>query len=98
MDTALPHIFPFILDRNFAKPNWTGNRVYTSCDIVVFASKIFFNLSQPHERFSSSDTWFVILFSFKLPYSLIYVYSFRDFWNFDSDYTWIRSFQIAFMT
>ena len=35
MDTALPQKFPFILDRNFAKGNGTGNRVCTSCDIVV---------------------------------------------------------------
>ena len=35
MDTALPQKFPFILDRNLAKANWTENRVCTSCDIVV---------------------------------------------------------------
>ena len=35
MDTALPQKFPFILDRNLAKANCTGNRVCTSCDIVV---------------------------------------------------------------
>ena len=34
MDTALPQKFPFILDRNLAKANCTGNRVCTSCDIV----------------------------------------------------------------
>ena len=27
--------FPFILDRNLAKANCTGNRVCTPCDIVV---------------------------------------------------------------
>ena len=36
MDTALPQKFPFILDRNLAKANCTGNRVCTSCDTVVF--------------------------------------------------------------
>ena len=35
MDTALPQKFPFILDRNLAKVNCTGNRVCTSCDTVV---------------------------------------------------------------
>ena len=35
MDTALPQKFPFILDRNLAKANSTGNRVSTSSDIVV---------------------------------------------------------------
>ena len=36
MDTALPQKFPFILDRILAKANCTGNRVCTSCDIVVY--------------------------------------------------------------
>ena len=35
MDTVLPQKFPFILDRNLAKANCTGNQVCTSCDIVV---------------------------------------------------------------
>ena len=35
MDTALPQKFPFILDRNLAKANCTGNQVCTSCDTVV---------------------------------------------------------------
>ena len=35
MDTALPKKIPFILDRNSAKANCTGNQVCTSCDIVV---------------------------------------------------------------
>ena len=39
MDTALPQKFPFILDRNLAKANCTGNRVCTSCDTVVLDSK-----------------------------------------------------------
>ena len=37
MDTALPQKFPFILDRNLAKANCTGNRVCTSCDTVVLS-------------------------------------------------------------
>ena len=40
MDTALPQKFPFILDRNLAKANCTGNRVCTSCDIVVLATGV----------------------------------------------------------
>ena len=35
MDTALPQKFPFILDRNLAKANYTENHVCTSCDTVV---------------------------------------------------------------
>ena len=35
MDTAVPQKLPFILDRNLTKANCTGNRVCTSCDIVV---------------------------------------------------------------
>ena len=35
MDTALPHKFPFILYRNLAKANCTGNHVCTSCDAVA---------------------------------------------------------------
>ena len=41
MDTALPQKFPFILDRNLAKANCTGNRVCTSCDIVVLDLKLY---------------------------------------------------------
>ena len=37
MDTALSQKFPFILDRNLAKANYTGNHFYTSCDTVVLA-------------------------------------------------------------
>ena len=37
MDTALPQKFPFILDRNLAKANSIGNRVFMSCDTVVLA-------------------------------------------------------------
>ena len=49
MDTALPQKFPFILDRNLAKPNCTENRVCTSCDTVVLGhsnSKIRCELEQ----------------------------------------------------
>ena len=35
MDTALPQKFPFILDRNLEKANFTENWVCTYCDIVV---------------------------------------------------------------
>ena len=35
MDTAITQKFPFILDRNLAKANCTGNHVCTSCDKVV---------------------------------------------------------------
>ena len=35
MDTALIQKFSFILDRNLAKANCTGNRVCMSCNIVV---------------------------------------------------------------
>ena len=40
MDTALPPKFTFILGRNLAKANCTGNRVCTSCDIVVLGTYI----------------------------------------------------------
>ena len=43
MDTALPQKFPFILDRNLAKANCTGNLVCTSCDIVVPGRNINFD-------------------------------------------------------
>ena len=38
MDTALPQKFPFILDRNLAKANYTEDRVCKSCDIVTLAN------------------------------------------------------------
>ena len=40
MDTALPQKSPFILDRNLAKANCTGNRVCTSRDTVVLDSLV----------------------------------------------------------
>ena len=48
MDTALPQKFPFILDRNLAKANCTGNQVCTSCDTVVLGCNLFeINPSSP---------------------------------------------------
>ena len=44
MAIALPQKFPYILERNLAKANCTGNRVCTSCDIVVLEFQIIFNL------------------------------------------------------
>ena len=41
MDTALPQKFPFILDRNLAKANCTGNRACTSCDTVVLGHNLY---------------------------------------------------------
>ena len=35
MDTTLTQKFPFILDRNLAKANCTGNYACTSCNKVV---------------------------------------------------------------
>ena len=40
MDTALTQKFPFVLDRNLAKANCTGNRVCTSCDKVVLECNV----------------------------------------------------------
>ena len=40
MDTTLAQKFPFILDRNLAKANCTGNQVCTSCDTVVLGYEI----------------------------------------------------------
>ena len=40
MDTTLAQKFPFILDRNLAKANCTGNQVCTSCDTVVLSYEI----------------------------------------------------------
>ena len=41
MDTALTQKFPFILDRNLAKANCTGNRICTSYDTVVLGDVLF---------------------------------------------------------
>ena len=40
MDTALPQKCSFVLGKNLAKANCTGNRVCTSCDIVVLDLRI----------------------------------------------------------
>ena len=40
MDTALPHKFPFILDRNLVKANDTEYHVCTSCDTVVLGYRV----------------------------------------------------------
>ena len=45
MDTALTQKFPFILERNLAKENCTGNRICTSCDIVVLVLCIVHTIS-----------------------------------------------------
>ena len=42
MDTALPQKISFILDRNLAKANCSGNQVCTSCDTVVLALALCF--------------------------------------------------------
>ena len=47
MDTALPQKFLFILDRNLAKANCTGNRVCTPCDTVVLD----IGISQPFSKY-----------------------------------------------
>ena len=41
MDTALPQKFPYILDRNLAKANCTGNWVCTACDTVVLGLGVY---------------------------------------------------------
>ena len=45
MDTTPPQKFPFILDRNVAKANCTGNHVCTSCDTVVLDTELKLNQS-----------------------------------------------------
>ena len=49
MDTTLLQKFPFILDRNLAKANFTENHVCTSCDTVVLGTNI---LATASDRFS----------------------------------------------
>ena len=64
MDTALPQKFPFILDRNLAKANCTGNFVCTSCDTVVLAielnAKIYFRTLEEKEFPVSGHHAFVL--------------------------------------
>ena len=48
MDTALPHKFPFILNRNLAKANCTARKSgldYYTCDIVVLGDNIIMRLT-----------------------------------------------------
>ena len=53
MDTALPHKFLFILDRNLAKANCTENHVCTSCDKVVLDPAVIFS---SHTMFINAST------------------------------------------
>ena len=52
MDTALTQKFPFILDRNLAKANCTGNHVCTSCDKVVLGYGLNVGLFRGFEFFT----------------------------------------------
>ena len=54
MDTALPQKFPFILDRNLAKANCTGNRVCASCDTVVLVTDLKIQFSHKLNELSKS--------------------------------------------
>ena len=56
MDTTLPQKFPFILDRNLAKANCTGNRVCTSCDIVALGR----NTSYIEDNEKHSEKYFYL--------------------------------------
>ena len=62
MDTALPQKYPFILDRNLAKVNCTGNHVCTSCDIVVLGNgkyrSMTIELTLRKLELSAGKTWF----------------------------------------
>ena len=68
MDTALPQKFPFILDRNLAKANGTGNRVCTTCDTVVLGRNvyIFKMLMMTIERVKTLNEYFDKLLLIKL--------------------------------
>ena len=61
MDTAHPQKFPFILDRNLAKANCTGNHVCTSCDKVVLGSNI--NVSSERSEHDMILFYYLISFS-----------------------------------
>ena len=61
MDTAHPQKFPFILDRNLAKDNCTGNHVCTSCDKVVLGSNI--NVSSERSELDMILFYYLISFS-----------------------------------
>ena len=54
MDTALSQKFPFILDRNLAKANCTGNQVCTSCDTVVLTKHKKINRIQSQQKSTHS--------------------------------------------
>ena len=59
MDTSLPQKFPFILDRNLAKANCTGNRACTSCDTVVLHKRKYFqHRAQPTQACTSRPLHF----------------------------------------
>ena len=78
MDTALPQKFPFILYMNLAKVNCTGNRVCTSCDIVVLGVSIIKEVGKGLEsrgrEFSLDFIILVLIFKF-LMFSLFEKYS-----------------------
>ena len=60
MDTALPQIIPFILDRNLAKANCTGNHVCTSCDTVVLDYTDLYYIRYAQYRKASYSSAFII--------------------------------------
>ena len=66
MDTALPQKFPFILDRNLAKANCTGNHVCTSCDKVVLDDYIYIEQLKlcKRKRFGMTYLWNEIAYEF----------------------------------
>ena len=49
MDTAPTKKIPFILDRNLAKANCTGNHVCTSCDRVVLGTYAYEYAKRMHD-------------------------------------------------
>ena len=62
MDTALPQKIPFILDRNLAKANCTGNHVCTSCDRVVLGSYLnAFNASMQIIILDTKHSYFEVI-------------------------------------
>ena len=79
MDTALPPKFPFILDRNFAKANCTGNQVCTSCDRVVLGQNIIYSLK--FYKFCSSYICMQSAIEQRVTITSI---AFRDFFSFVS--------------
>ena len=66
MDTALPQKFPFILNRNLAKVNCTGNHVCTSCDTVVPGCVIIIFLFERVSIFFSMDTIDIIFLVYSI--------------------------------